>query len=91
MAKSTGIVALIIGIIAISPLNYFITDLIAIALKYSVLLWWLFPVLSILVGIIAIVTSKGDAKTKKYGMIGLICGAIGFPTFFVWIALFGGF
>jgi hypothetical protein len=68
MAKGAGIVALILGIVSLTPVPFFI------ALSVPFLLYIL-PIASIVLGIVGVATAKGDSKAP--GVLGIVFGAIG--------------
>jgi hypothetical protein len=76
MAKAAGIIALILGIISITPLLLFIP-----------VVWWIIPLLAFILGIVGAATAKGKYK-KGPSIAGIVLGVIGFGMYFFWAFLF---
>ena len=80
MAKAAGIIALILGIVALTPLPIIIG------------MWaaYVLPIAAIALGIVGLATAKGDPKAP--GVLGIVFGGIGLLlNLTVWLLVVGLF
>jgi hypothetical protein len=72
MTKILNILALILGIVAISPITALI----------GFLLYWLLPLAAIVIGIVSLKKNQGESKALS--KLGIGFGIAGFVMIFVW-------
>ncbi len=75
MAKILNILALILGIVAISPVPALI----------GFTLYWLFPLAAIVIGIVTL--KKNQGESKGLAKLSIVFGIVGFVMIIVWFPI----